>query len=139
MINMAIALIQCMIRKGADAADNGRPSTSSARESLLANFNIRVLMLETGSHSHRTGSEGTARAVRPGVWIAAGAWRFRSVATRWKKDDREVPLHVFLRRPTPRVGRAPRWLIEDGRDARAHSALGRRYLTPIECMSKGNF
>jgi hypothetical protein len=39
------------------------------------------------------------------------------------KGDREVPLHVFLRRPTPRVRRAPRGLIEDGRDARAHSAF----------------
>ena len=28
---------------------------------------------------------------------------FRSVATRWKKGDREAPLHVFLRRPTPRA------------------------------------
>jgi hypothetical protein len=44
---------------------------------------------------------------------------------------------VFLRRPTPR--RAPRRLIADGRDAGAHSAFGRRYLTPIECMSKWNF
>ena len=47
---------------------------------------------------------------------------FRSVATRWKKGDREVPLHVFLRRPTPGVRRTPRRLIEHGRDARAHSA-----------------
>ena len=30
-------------------------------------------------------------------------------------------------------------LIADGRDAGAHSAFGRRYLKPIECMSKGNF
>ena len=29
--------------------------------------------------------------------------------------------------------------IADGQDAGAHSAFGRRYLTPIECMSKGNF
>src|SRR5215470_11135635 len=70
---------------------------------------------------------GAARAVRPGVWIAAGAWRFRSVATRWEKSDREVPLHVFLRRPAPRVRRAPRWLTADRRDARAHNALGQRY------------
>jgi predicted GNAT family acetyltransferase len=44
-----------------------------------------------------------------------------------EKGDRGMPLHVFLRRSTPRVRRAPRWLIEDGRDARAHSAFGRRY------------
>jgi len=44
---------------------------------------------------------GAARAVRAGVWIAAGAWRFRSVAMRREKSDREVPFHVFLRRPTP--------------------------------------
>jgi hypothetical protein len=58
---------------------------------------------------------------------------------RWKRDDREVPFHVFLRRLTPRIRRAPRWLIKDGQDARAHSAFGRRYLTPIECMTKGDF
>jgi hypothetical protein len=39
------------------------------------------------------------------------------------KGDREVPLHVFLRRPTPRVRRAPRWLTADGRDAHAHSVF----------------
>jgi hypothetical protein len=82
---------------------------------------------------------GSGRAVRPGVWIAAGAWRFRSVATRREKSNREVPFHVFLRGPTPRVLRTPRRLIADGRDAGAHSALRRRYLMPIECMSKGNF
>jgi hypothetical protein len=41
---------------------------------------------------------------------------FRSVATRREKSDREVTLHVFLRRPTHRVRRTPRWLIEDGGD-----------------------
>ena len=44
-------------------------------------------------------------------------------ATRWEKSDREVPFHVLLRRPAPRVRRTPRWLIEDGRDARARTAL----------------
>jgi hypothetical protein len=39
----------------------------------------------------------------PGVRIAVGAWRFRSVARRSEKSDREVPFHVLLRRPTPRV------------------------------------
>ena len=34
------------------------------------------------------------------------------------------------------VRRAP---TADGQDAGAHSAFGRRYLTPIECMTKGNF
>ncbi len=71
--------------------------------------------------------------------IEAGAWRFRSVATRREKSNREVSLHVLLRRPAPRVRRTPRRLIADGRDAGAYSAFGRRYLTPIECMSKGNF
>ena len=41
--------------------------------------------------------------------------------------------------PAPRVRRTPRRLIADGRDAGAHSAFGRRCLTPIECMSKENF
>ena len=68
-----------------------------------------------------------------------GAWRFRSVAARWEKSDREVPFHVLLRRPTPRVRRTPRRLIEDGQAADARSAFGRRYPTLIECMSKGNF
>ena len=39
----------------------------------------------------------------------------------------------------PRVRHTLRRLIADGPDAGAHSAFGRRYLTPIECMSKGNF
>jgi hypothetical protein len=90
----------------------------------------RVVLLHT---------EVPQRAVRPGVRIAAGAWRSRSVATRREKSDCEVPFHVFLRRPTPRVRRTPRRLIADGRDAGADSAFQRRYLTPIECMSKGNF
>jgi len=42
-------------------------------------------------------------------------------------------------RPDTPNTRTPRRLIADGRDAGAHSAFGRRYLTPIECMSKGNF
>jgi hypothetical protein len=46
---------------------------------------------------------------------------------------------LFLRRPAPRVRRAPRWLTADRRDARARNALGQRYPTLIECMSKGNF
>jgi len=39
----------------------------------------------------------------------------------------------------PRVRHTLRRLIADGPDAGAHSAFGRRYLTPIECMSKGSF
>ena len=35
------------------------------------------------------------------------------VATRREKSDREVPLHVFLRRPALRVRRAPRWPTAD--------------------------
>jgi hypothetical protein len=35
----------------------------------------RVVLLHT---------EVAARAVRPGIRIAIGAWRFRSVATRWE-------------------------------------------------------
>ena len=66
-------------------------------------------------------------------------WRFRSVATRREKSDREEPLHFLLRRPAPRVRRTPRQLIADGWDAGAHSAFGQRYLPPIECISKGNF
>lgn len=64
--------------------------------------------------------------------IPAAARRSRSVATRREKSDREVLFHVFL----PRVRRTPRRLIADGRDTGAHSAFGRRYLTPIECSQR---
>src|SRR3954447_2677990 len=37
----------------------------------------------------------------PGVRIAIRAWRFRRVARRSEKSDREVPFHVLLRRPKP--------------------------------------
>lgn len=50
-----------------------------------------------------------------------------------------MPLHVFLRRPTPRVQRVRRWLIEDGWDARADNAFRRIYPPTIKCISKGNF
>jgi len=63
----------------------------------------------------------------------------RIVGRARRRLRREVPLHVFLRRPAPRVRRAPRWLTADRRVARAHNALGQRYPTLIECMSKGNF
>jgi hypothetical protein len=77
--------------------------------------------------------------VRPRVRITAGAWRFRSIATRREKSDREVPLHVFLRGPAPRVRCAPRWLTADRRGAGVHSAFRQRYPVTIEYMSKGNF
>ena len=64
---------------------------------------------------------------------------FETLRRDGKKGSREVPLHVRLRRPAPRVRRTSRRLIADERDAGAHSAFGRRYLTPIESMSKGNF
>ena len=51
--------------------------------------------------------------------MAAGARRFRSVRTRWKR----VPLSCYSSRPTARVRRTPRRLIEDGRNAGAHNAL----------------
>jgi hypothetical protein len=67
-------------------------------------------------------TRSAASAVPPRV-----RWRpARAFSKRWdamEKGDREAPLHVILRRPTSRVRRVPRWLIEDGRDARAHSAL----------------
>jgi hypothetical protein len=72
---------------------------------------VAYYKVENGRVSHAP-HEGAAT---PTVRIAAGAWRFRSGATRWKKGDREVPLRVFLLRPTPRVWRTPRRLIEDGR------------------------
>ena len=42
-----------------------------------------------------------------------------------RRDGKEVASAPSCHptRPTPRVRRAPRWLIEDGRNARAHSAL----------------
>ena len=49
----------------------------------------RVVLLHT---------EVPQRVVGPGVWIAIGAWRLRSVPTRQEKSDREVPFHVLLRR-----------------------------------------
>jgi len=58
----------------------------------------RVVLLHT---------EVPQEPVRPGIRIAIGAWRFRSVATRREKSDREVSFHVLLRRPTPRVRRTP--------------------------------
>jgi biotin/methionine sulfoxide reductase len=64
---------------------------------------------------------------------------FEALRRDGKRVIAKVPFHVFLRRPTPRIRRTPRRLIADGQHAGAHSAFGRRYLTPIECMSKGNF
>ena len=55
-----------------------------------------------------------------------------------RRDWKRVIAKVFLRGPTLRVRRTPRRLIAGGQNAGAHSAFG-RYLTPIECMSKGNF
>jgi hypothetical protein len=52
-------------------------------------------------------------AAAPGIRIAIGAWRFRSVAKRREKSDREVPLYVLLHRPASRIRRAPRWLTEE--------------------------
>ena len=62
-----------------------------------------------------------------GIRLALVGSDWNAWATRREKSDREVPLHVFLRRPAPRVRRAPRWLTADRRDARAHNALGQRY------------
>jgi hypothetical protein len=74
----------------------------------------------------------------PEVWIAAGAWRFSEHGARMERVIAKFPF-MSPTCPDSRTTHSPTADHRRTGRRRAQRILDDDYLTPIECMSNGNF